>query len=261
MAKSQAKISLKRITRVIISITSFLVCWEAIARAQLIHISLLPPPTYVARALIEMALGGDLLRDVQASLWRALIGFVIGSAIGIAVGVITGRISIIDHYLSPLILLFRPLPPVAIIPLVIIWFGIGEMSKIFSISFAVFFPVWVNAHIGASQVPRTFLWSAQTLNVRGLAVLWKVILPGALPFVVAGLRTGIAVAFIMVFVAELAGASAGVGYQISVSQLAYRVDRMIAALIVLGVLGAGADILLTRLIRKTFPWLQLSRQN
>jgi sulfonate transport system permease protein len=95
------------------------------------------------------------------------------------------------------------------------------------------------------------------LGVRGFSALWKVILPAALPFVVAGLRIGASMAFIMVFVSELAGASAGVGYQISVSYLAYRVDRMMAALVVLGLLGAGADFLLNWATRLMFPWLRL----
>jgi ABC-type nitrate/sulfonate/bicarbonate transport system permease component len=251
---------MKRIAQVSLSIVVFLVVWEIIARAGFIHISLFPPPTRVVRAFVEMARSGELVRDMKASLWRAVVGFVLGSAIGIAVGLITGRIEMLNNYLSPLIQLFRPLPPVAIIPLVIVWFGIGEVSKVFSISFAVFFPVWMNAHVGAREIPKIFLWSAHTLGVKKFNMLWKVIFPAALQFIMAGLRTGIAIAFIMVFVSELAGASAGIGYQISVSYLAYRVDRMIAALILLGLFGATADIVLTRLIWFIFPWLRLVGQ-
>ncbi len=182
---------MKRILRTSFSIFLFLLAWELIARAGFIHISLFPPPTRVAAAFGEMARSGELTRDIAASLWRAVVGFFIGSATGICVGLITGRIEWIDNYLSPLIQLFRPLPPVAIIPLVIVWFGIGEVSKVFSISFAVFFPVWINAHLGSRDIPRTFLWSAQTMRVKGLPVLWKVIFPAALPFVAAGLSTTI----------------------------------------------------------------------
>lgn len=247
---------MKRVIRTSISIAFFLLAWEVIARAGFIHISLFPPPTRVAAAFGEMARSGELVRDIGASLWRAVIGFLIGSAIGIFAGLFTGRIAWIDNYLSPLIQLFRPLPPVAIIPLVIVWFGIGEVSKIFSISFAVFFPTWINTHLGSRDIPQTFLWSAQTLRVKGIRVLWKVIFPSALPFITAGLRNGIAVAFVMVFVSELAGASAGIGYQISVSHLAYRVDRMIAALVLLALFGASADWLLIRVLWRSFPWLK-----
>ncbi len=247
-----------RLTRMTLSIILFLIAWEGIARSGLTLISLFPPPTRVLAALIEMARSGELVRDVRASVWRAVLGFVLGSTVGIATGIVTGRIASVSNYLSPIIQLFRPLPPVAIIPLVIVWFGIGEVSKVFAIAFAVFFPVWINSHAGAREVPQTFIWSAGTLGVKGFRVLWRVILPAALPFVVAGLRTGVSLAFIMVFVSELAGASAGVGYQISVSYLAYRVDRMMAALVLLGLLGAAADFLLTGLTWRIFPWLRLA---
>jgi len=250
--------SMRRLARAGLSIAVFLILWEVVARSGFSNISLFPPPSRVVAAFVEMARSGELFRDIRASLWRAVIGFVFGSVVGIVVGLVTGRIEKLNNYLSPLIQLFRPLPPVAIIPLVIVWFGIGEVSKVFSIAFAVFFPVWINTHLGAREVPRTFIWSAETLGVKGFSVLWKIILPAALPFVVAGIRTGVSLAFIMVFVSELAGASAGIGYQISVSYLAYRVDRMMAALILLGLFGAAADFLLTRLIWVLFPWLRLA---
>lgn len=243
-----------------LSILSFLVIWEFISRAQFVSISLFPPPTKIALAFIEMARSGELLRDIQASLWRAVVGFGLGSTAGICIGLFTGRFRTLNNYLSPIIQLFRPLPPVAIIPLVIVWFGIGEASKIFSIAFAVFFPVWINTHLGAEGIPKTFLWGAKTLHVTKLKTLGSVIFPAALPFIAAGLRTGIAIAFVMVFVSELAGASAGIGYQISVSQLAYRVDRMMAALILLASFGALADFLLTRLIWWFFPWIKFGQK-
>lgn len=251
---------MKRIARARLSIFIFLTAWELIARTGFIHVSLFPPPTRVIQAFGEMFQSGELVRDIKASLWRAVLGLVAGSAIAISTGLVTGRVAAINNYLSPMIQLFRPLPPVAMIPLVIVWFGIGEVSKIVSISFAVFFPVWINTHIGAREIPRTFLWSAQTLGVKGISTLWKVIFPAALPFTLAGVRTGVAIAFIMVFVSELAGASAGIGYQISVSHLAYRVDRMMAALMLLGLCGAVADLMLTRLTWFVFPWLKLLGQ-
>jgi ABC-type nitrate/sulfonate/bicarbonate transport system permease component len=242
------------------TIALVLVLWEIISQIGIVPKPLFPPPTEIVEAWIEMARSGELLRDIQASLWRALIGFALGSLVAIFIGLLTGRIKLINSYLSPLIQVLRPLPPVAIIPLVIIWFGIGEVSKLFSISFAVFFPVWINTHVGVRDIPKTFLWSAYTLKVRGLTVLWKVIFPAALPFIVAGLRTGISIAFIMVFVSELAGASSGIGYQIYSSQLAYRMDRMIAALILLGLFGSLADIGLIMIIRFLFPWLKFMGQ-
>lgn len=250
--------TIRGIAKAMLSIAVFLVGWELLARSGLVDASLFPPPTQVGRAFTEWARSGDLVRDLDASLWRAIVGFALGGFVGVFTGVITGRIETVSNYLSPILQIFRPLPPVAIIPLVIVWYGIGEVSKVFSIAFAVFFPVWISTHIGARQIAQTYIWTAQSLNVKGTQALRKVIFPGALPFIVAGLRTGIAIAFVMVFVSELAGASSGIGYQISVSNLAYRVDRMMAALILLGVLGAAADVILARGMKVVFPWLKFT---
>ena len=246
-----------RPARTAISIALFFLIWEGLSRSGLVNATLFPPPTTVLRALVEMAKSGELVRDILASLWRAILGFLIGSSAGIALGLLTGRLEKYDAYLSPILQIFRPLPPVAIIPLIIIWLGIGEVSKVFSIAFAVFFPVWINSDLGARSVPHSFLWSSRTLGCHYPSLIWRVILPSALPFIVAGLRVGISLAFVMVYVSELSGASAGVGYQISVSYLAYRVDRMIAALAVLGFLGLASDLVLAKSLQIAFPWLKL----
>lgn len=249
-----------RYARAAVAIGVFLVLWELTARLNSEHIALFPPPTRVFVALASLCASGDLARDLVSSLWRALLGFVAGSLAGIIAGMATGRMERLDSYLSPIIQLFRPLPPVAIIPLVIVWFGIGEISKVFSIAFAVFFPVWVNAHLGTREVPTVYLWSAKTMRLTSISTFYRIILPATLPFLMAGLRTGISVAFVMVFVSELAGASSGIGYEINSSYLAYRVDRMIAALMVLGALGALSDLLLTRTAGLLFPWLKLKNR-
>ncbi len=255
-----------------LAIALFLLAWEIIGRVGLVAPSLFPPPSRVAIALWEMArstsrpmpdwipraLRSDLIWDSLVSTRRAIAGWALGSVIGTFVGITTGRIRSLDAYMGPIIQLFRPLPPVAIVPIVIVWFGIGETSKLFSIAFAVFFPVWISAHLGAQKIPQSFIWSASSLGSRGWRTLTRVILPGALPFIIAGLRTGIAVSFVMVYVSELAGASAGIGYEISTSHLAYRVDRMMAALLVLGVLGAGSDWALNRGLNRLYPWLRYS---
>jgi ABC-type nitrate/sulfonate/bicarbonate transport system permease component len=263
--------------RVGLSVIGFLIAWELLGRSGLVPIMLFPPPSRVTHALWEMATSrsrwpidccawvparfqSDLLWDTFVSVRRALTGWVLGSVVGIAAGIGTGRVRVLGGYLTPIIQLFRPLPPVAIIPIVIVWFGVGEVSKLFSISFAVFFPVWINAHLGSEKIPQSFIWSAWSLGVHGWKILTRVILPGALPFIIPGLRTGIAVSFVMVYVSELAGASAGIGYEISTSQLAYRVDRMMGALVVLGMLGASADLLLTRILNGLHPWLRYSTQ-
>jgi len=111
---------MKKAYQISCSIAVLLVIWEVVSLAQFVPISLFPPPTQVISAFKEMALSGELFRDIQASLWRAIVGFFIGSIGGISVGLLTGRVKVLHNYLSPVIQLFRPLPPVAIIPLVIV---------------------------------------------------------------------------------------------------------------------------------------------
>lgn len=233
--------------------------WEAISRSDVVNSALFPPPSKVVLALADLVTSGELLIDIRASYFRLLVGLAIGTVFGITLGLLTGRIKAVADVISPLIQIFRPLPPVAIIPLIIVWMGIGETAKVFSTAFAVFFPVWLSAHLGAQQIPKRLLWSASTLTHSKIRIFRSVIFPAALPFIIAGLRTAIAIAFVMVFVSELAGASEGIGYRISTSHLAYRIDKMIAALAILGASGALADYLFSQGVLRIFPWLKFAQ--
>ena len=110
-----------------------------------------------------------MLIDLRASLWRAIAGFMLGSGMGIVAGLGTGRIRVLDTFFSPVLQVVRPLPPVAIIPLVIVWFGIGEAAKVFAVAFAVFWPVWVACHHGCREVPQTYIWQRPEAQLRPLA--------------------------------------------------------------------------------------------
>ncbi len=249
---------MKKIVWFILPILFVILLWEGVSHTAIVSQFLFPPPSKVLLALFEMIRSGTLITDIGASLWRLALGLLFGSVIGIGVGLLTGKMKQMSSMLVPIIQIFRPLPPVAIIPLVIIWFGIDDGAKIFSIAFAVFFPVWINTHIGAQQTPRAYIWSAKLLTESTAKIFRRVILPAATPFIVAGIRTAISVGFIMVFVSELAGASSGLGYRISISELSYHIDEMLAALIILGLLGAITDQLFVISTRKLFPWINLT---
>lgn len=248
-------------TRLLWSLLSFagtLALWKLVAESGFIQPALFPSPGDAAEALWGLLKNGTLLVDLRDSLARVAAGLALGSVAGIITGIVTGRLQIADAMLSPLIQTVRALPPVAIIPLVIVWLGIGDTAKIFSIAFAVFFPVWLNTYLGTKRIAPEHLWSAQLLTQSATKVLRRVIFPAALPFITAGVRIGISVAFVMVFVSELAGASTGLGYRISITQLAYRIDEMMAVLLVLTILGALTDQGFVYLTRRIFPWLKFS---
>lgn len=249
---------MKKFLWFIVPIILVLVLWEIISHSGFVSAALFPPPSKVAVALWGMITSGTLFSDLRDSLWRLVVGLFLGSIFGVIAGLLTGRKKMFENIFTPIIQILRPLPPVAIIPLVIVWFGIDDGAKIFSIAFAVFFPVWLNTYIGVGRIAKEFLWSAKLLTKSSLKVFHKVILPSALPFIIAGIRTSIAIAFVMVFVSELSGASSGLGYRISISSLSYRIDEMIAALIVLGTFGAITDKLFVVGTNKIFPWIKFS---
>lgn len=239
------------------SIGLALLAWELIARAGIVPRPLFPPPSAVLAALLEWARSGALLVDLSTSLWHAFLGYAIGALCGVIVGTLSGRSAWVNACISPILQVLRPIPPVAIIPLVILWVGIGDVAKVSSTAYAVFLPVWISTHTGTSTVPQLYIWGARTLGTSRVRELVEVVLPAALVNIAAGLRVGISLAFVMVFVTELAGASAGLGYQIAASQEAYRVDRMMAALAVLSAAGALADALQSRALHRLCPWLRL----
>ena len=185
--------NLKQKICLLLPLAAFILAWQFLSGSGLVNSSLFPPPTKVLASFIELWNSGELLLHIRSSIFRVFTGLIIGSIVGIFFGLMTGRIKIVDKSISPILQVIRSFPPVAIIPLVIAWIGIGESAKIFSISFAVFFPVWINTHIGASNVPSGYLRAASTLTNSALKRFSKVILPASLPLIIAGIRTGISI--------------------------------------------------------------------
>jgi len=128
------------------------------------------------------------------------------------------------------------------------------MSKYFLVFWGVFFPVWVNSHLGVASVEQRYLWAARSLGAKDWRLIWEVVLPASLPFIIAGMRVGIGLAFLNLVAAEMSGASAGLGYRVSASHLVFRSDKMIAALVTLGILGAISDGAFRYLAGKVAPW-------
>lgn len=246
---------MKKLFIPIFSVSLFLAAWEIASRGGFLNPALCPPPSKVFIAFLGMLRNGTVAEDLRASIWRTAAGAILGITIGVSVGLLSGRLKLWRQFVSPLIHIFRPLPPVALIPLMIVWFGIGDGAKIIMIALAVFFPVWIATHVGAERISSNYLHSAALLTKSRFKLFTHIIFPATLAHSTVGIRTGIAIAFIMTFVAELAGASSGLGYRISITQSAYRLDQTIAALLLLGALGALADQLCVRGIKRLFPWL------
>ena len=231
-----------------------LILWEMIARCGYLNEALFPAPSAAFHTFLDMLASGELVKDTLVTLARAIAGFLVGSGLGIVAGTLTARIRLVDQSLGQIIQLLRPIPPIAIVPLVVVWLGLGEFSKLTIIAWGVFFPVWVNTYVGVSRVSKELSWAAMSLGASPKRLLFCVVLPAALSHVVAGMRVAVAIALICVVVAEMVGAYIGLGYRINTSYMVFRVDRMIVGLAMLGVLGAILDRLFVRFISKIMPW-------
>ncbi len=239
-----------------ISISFVLVFWEYCSRNNVFPPLLFPAPSRILQVLIELFISGSILLDIVQSSWRVLCGYTLGSLAGCVIGIITGNFAWSDKVLSPLMQSLRPLPPVALIPLFILWFGIDTSAKIIMIACAVVFPVWINTHIGCSRNDTQWEECGRLLCHSKLERVFRINIPAAAPFILTGMRSGTALACVMVFVSELTGSSNGIGYRISLAQLSYRTDEMVAILVILGIGGALLDKGLQCISRFLFPWIK-----
>jgi ABC-type nitrate/sulfonate/bicarbonate transport system permease component len=228
--------------------------WELLARSGIYNAKLFPAPTTIAGAFREMIVSRELFRDLFVSIGRALVGFGSGALLGISIGVLTGRNHISRFLLHPVLQSLRSIPSIGLLPLAILFFGLDEMSKYFLVFWGVFFPVWVNSHLGVLGVEQRYIWAARSLGAKEWRLMREVVIPAALPLIIAGMRVGIGLAFLNLVAAEMSGASAGLGYRVSASHLVFRSDKMIAALVALGILGALADGGFRYLAGKFAPW-------
>jgi ABC-type nitrate/sulfonate/bicarbonate transport system permease component len=247
--------SIINITLNIAGVIVFLVLWEFVPRiVPGMNIQMFPPPSVVLESAWPMILSGELLKNIAVSVERALAGFLIASVLAIVVGVMTARLRILRHLSEPLLHGFRSIPVIALVPLSILWFGIGETSKIALIVCGAFFPVWINTFIGVRDVHPIYLRSAACLGARTWQTMLLVVLPAALPMILAGLRQAIAIALVVLVAAELSGATLGVAHMMSLGYQLFKVDVMFIGLFVLGALGFLADRLFVWLVRRLFPW-------
>ena len=202
---------------------------------------------------------GLLAADVAASLRRAAIGFVAGGLAGIAAAMVTANTRVGRNLLQPVLRLLAPIPTIGLVPLAILWFGLGESSKTLVIALGVFVPVWINSHAGLASTPLDYLRAARCLGAGRVQTLTRIVLPEAAPDIVAGLRVGAAMAFVLIVVAEMTGTTAGLGYRIYQAQLFSQADRLIFCLIILGIVGALCDLAIVKLTHRTIGWASEER--
>lgn len=245
---------LGRIGRVPLALAGAVLLWWGASALPGVNPIFLPSPPLVAAAFRELLADGTLLSDLRISLGRAAIGFSIGAVLGVLVGLLTARTRLVGHAVTPMLMLLRPIPAIALVPLAIVWFGIGEGSKHFVIAYTVFLAVWLGTHHGAASVAGTYIRASRSLGAGHLREFFEVVVPAAAPHIVAGLRMGAALAFLSLVAAELTGASSGIGFRIQEARQFMQTDVMFVNLILLGVLGATLDAVFVAISRRLVHW-------
>jgi sulfonate transport system permease protein len=228
--------------------------WQLAFELRLIRPILLPSPLRVAQAFADLAASGDLARHLGISLLRVLEGFVVAALAGLALGVGIGLSRGLDRLTDLTIQLLKPIPPIAWIPLAILWFGIGEGGKVYIIFLGAFFPILVNTIDGIRQTDHRFVELARILEVRRGRFIAQVVLPGALPNIMTGLRVGLMVAWMCVVAAELIAASSGVGYLIMDARQMSQTDQVLVGMITIGAMGKVLDVVLKAAERRLITW-------
>lgn len=214
----------------------------------------LPAPWVVIGALLELAQKGQLWVHVAATLERVAVGFAAGAVLALALGLLAGQIRAVRNVVEPVIELLRPIPPLAVLPLFIVWVGIGEASKVGFITYATFFPMFVTTVHGVTQIDGRLLRAAQSLGARPRHLFLRVILPAALPDVLTGLRLGVALSFFVIVISEFVGAESGLGYLINDGRNFFLVPQMLGAAVLLGLLGYAGNALVRVLERRVLRW-------
>ncbi|AOK52664.1 aliphatic sulfonate ABC transporter permease SsuC [Burkholderia stagnalis] len=233
---------------------ALLAVWEAGARIGWLSTRVLPEPVAVVRAAWSLVVSGELWANVKVSTWRALFGFALGGGVGLALGLATGLSKAAEVALDSTIQMIRNIPALAMIPLVILWFGIDEKAKLFLVALGVFFPVYINTYHGIRSVDANLIEMAKSYGVRGFALYRDVILPGALPSILVGVRFALGLMWVMLIVAETISAQSGIGYMTMNAREFLQTDVVVVGILLYAVLGKLADVLAKWLERVTLRW-------
>jgi ABC-type nitrate/sulfonate/bicarbonate transport system permease component len=222
--------------------------------------ALVPAPPQIVQTFFEELRSGDLVANTLASLRRVLIGYLIGAGLALLLGALAGWFRWWGYILNPIIDALRPIPALAYIPLVIVWIGIGEPSRIIIIALAVFKPCVVNARAGMQEVAQIYVDAARTLGASRWRVFTTIAVPSAIPYFIAGMRTGVSTGFLALVAAELIAAPSGLGFMIQNAGQYFRTDVTIVGIIVIGVLGALLDQIASRAGRAMTAWSDARRE-
>jgi len=237
-----------------------LVLWELIVRSKLLDSRIVPAPSMILGTFRSLVESGELLRHLADSLTRVFAGLLLGAVPGLIVGTLMGLSPMTRAVLSPVIASLYPIPKIAVFPLVMAVFGIGELSKYVLVAIAVFFFMAINSFAGVANVDRIYWDVGRTFRVSRLRAILTIALPGALPMIVAGLRLSLGVSLLVLVSAEFVGAKSGIGFLVWNSWQVFDVEAMYVGILVIGLLGWAFFAVMDEVEKRLMPWAPGNRR-
>jgi len=232
-----------------------LIVWEMSSRSGFISEAFFPPPSKIWSSFIKLYRNGELFNALRATLIRFLSGVILGSLMGSILGLMMGWWQRLNDFLAPWIAAIYPIPKIAIFPLLMIIFGIGEGSKLVAIILGAFFPMLITTLAGVRQINQIYFEVGQNYGVRGRKIFTHILLPGSLPSILAGLRLAVNTGFVLAISVEVIAARNGLGVLLWFSWQTFRVSELYAVLIVISLLGVILNYLLDRTTHQLIPWM------
>ena len=228
--------------------------WQFAAQVGWLSSRILPEPWAVFRAAFALAASGELWDHLQMSLWRAAVGFGIGAGAGLLLGLLTGSVKSAETLFDTTLQMIRNIPALALIPLVILWFGIDETAKLFLLAVGVFFPVYLNTFHGIRSADQGLIEMARSYGLSGWPLYRDVILPAALPSILVGVRFSLGLVWVLLIVAETISAQEGIGYMTMNAREFLQTDVVLVGILLYALLGKAADLVSRGLERYFLRW-------
>ncbi len=228
--------------------------WQLVSWLGLLNTGIIPGPAAVFKSFLKMLYSGELPLDIFDSVKRVFIGFIFAAVFGVTLGALLSYFKRASFIFTPIIELLRPIPPIAWIPIAILWFGLGDKPAYFIVFVGSFFPIFINSFWGIRETKAIHLNVARNFGASSLILFTDVLLPCSLPKILHGLRIGLGLAWTSVISAELVGAQSGLGYMIQLNRIMLKTPNIIAGMIVIGIIGFTMNYFMHILERKLTPW-------
>lgn len=240
----------------ILPLALFFLVWQFLSFVGVLDPKFLPSPIEIIQRFFELLSQGDLIIDILQSIKRVLVGFVLAGIAGISLGVLSGMYKSVYNLLNPIIEMFRPIPPIAWVPLAILWFGLGDIPAFFLVFLGAFFPIFTNTYAGVSSLDEVYKRAALTLGASRKVFITNILIPSALPSIFTGLKIGLGISWMVVIIAEMVGAQSGLGYMIQLNRIILDIPSVMVGMVIIGLIGFAMNRLMIIFEKFLIPWKQ-----